>query len=122
MVLKYIINNKNYIYLMLICLTYSILIGNFYRPFIYSHKINDYGFADIGNNLSFIPGVYSIIFLLKGKYIYSKFKDVIFYFIFLSLVEISSYFIPYLGTFDFKDIIGLFIGAVSLFVFLKKNE
>lgn len=122
MVLKYLIDNKNYIYLMLICLIYSILIGNFYRPFIYSHKINDYFFADIGNNLSFIPGVYSINYLLKGKYIYSKFKDVIFYFIFFSVIEILSYYIPYLGTFDFKDILGLFIGAILLFVFLKKNE
>jgi len=88
MVLKYIIDNKNYIFLMLICLTYSIVIGNFYRPYIYSHKINDYGFADIGNNLSFIPGVYSIKYLLNKEYIFSKYKDVIFYFIFLSLVEI----------------------------------
>ena len=102
---------------MLICLTYSIVIGNFYRPYIYSHKINDYGFADIGNNLSFIPGVYSIKYLLNKEYIFSKYKDVIFYFIFLSLVEIASYFIPY-----FKDILGLFIGAVLLFVFLKNNE
>jgi hypothetical protein len=106
---------------MLVCLIYSIFIGNFYRPFIYSHKINDYFFADVGNNISFIPGVYSINYLLKGKYIFSKFKDVFFYFIFLSLVEILSYFIPLTGTFDFKDIIGLFIGAVLLFIFLKKQ-
>lgn len=106
---------------MLICLIYSFFIGNFYRLFIYSHKINDYFFADVGNNLSFIPGVYSINYLLKGKYTYSKFKDIIFYFVLFSLVEILSYFIPYIGTFDFKDIIGLFIGAVLLFVFLKKQ-
>jgi len=43
-------------------------------------------------------------------------------FYFFSVIEILSYYIPYLGTFDFKDILGLFIGAILLFVFLKKNE
>lgn len=55
--------NKKTIIILLICLIYNFCINTFYRPYIYSNKINDYGIADIGNNISFIPGVYFLIYL-----------------------------------------------------------
>lgn len=106
----------------LICLLYNFFVNNFYRPYIYFHKFNDYGIADIGNNITFIPGVYFLYFFLKKKFIFSKYKDIAFHFCILSLLEILSAFIPHIGTFDFKDIIGLLIGAILLYFFVKNAK
>ena len=64
-----------------IFLFYGFLVNTYYRPYIYSHKINDFGLADIGNNITFIPGTYFLLRLFNQKYIYSQKGDIIFYFI-----------------------------------------
>lgn len=110
------LNRTDYL-IILICLLYGFLINNYYRPFIYTNKINDYGLADIGNNITFIPGSYMLMRLFRQKYISSQKNDIVIHFISLSSVEILSAFIPYIGTFDVKDIIGLFIGALILYLF-----
>jgi uncharacterized membrane protein len=97
-----------------ICLSYGFFINTYYRPYIYSHKINDFGLANIGNNITFIPGTYFLLRLINQKYIYSKKGDILFHFIALSSLEILSAFIPHIGTFDIKDIVGLFVGALVL--------
>lgn len=102
-----------------ICLLYGFLVNIYYRPYIYCHKINDFGLADIGNNITFIPGTYFLLRLFNQKYIYSKKGDIIFHFIALSSLEILSAFIPYIGTFDIKDIVGLFVGAFILNYIIK---
>jgi uncharacterized membrane protein len=70
--------------------------------------------ANIGNNITFIPGTYFLLRLINQKYIYSKKGDILFHFIALSSLEILSAFIPHIGTFDIKDIVGLFVGALVL--------
>jgi hypothetical protein len=114
--------NKKYIIVFLVCFGYAALVNNYYRPFVYSSKFNDFGFADIGNNITFIPGVYSLMRLCRQKYIISKNIEILFYFVILSLVEVLSAFIPNIGTFDPKDILGLLIGAVLLFFFIKNDK
>ena len=104
------------------CLIYNIVIKTFYRPYIYSNKINDFGFADIGNNLTFIPAIYFLCFLVKGKFLFSKYKDIIFHFLFLSSIEVITAFVPNIGTFDYKDIFGLFIGSLMLYFFLPNEN
>ncbi len=114
--------NKKTIIILLICLVYNFYMNTFYRPYIYSNKINDFGIADIGNNISFIPGVYFLLYLFRKKYLFGKITDIVFHFCFLSIVEILSAFIPHIGTFDIKDIIGLFIGALVLYFFIKNEN
>jgi hypothetical protein len=97
-----------------ICLLYGFFVNTYYRPYIYSHKINDFGLADIGNNITFIPGTYFLLRLFNQKYIYSPKGDILYHFIALSSIEILSAFIPHIGTFDLKDIVGLFVGALIL--------
>jgi hypothetical protein len=111
--------NRTHYLIILICLLYGFVINNYYRPFIYTNKINDYGIADIGNNITFIPGTYLLMRLFRQNYICSPKKDIIIHFIILSGVEIISEFIPHIGTFDIKDIVGLFIGALILFLFVE---
>jgi hypothetical protein len=114
--------SKNNIVYLFLCLVYNYLITSYYRPYIYSHKIDDFGLADIGNNISFIPGVYLLMRVFNQKYIYSKKGDILFHFIVLSCLEILSGFIPHIGTFDIKDILGLLIGAILLFLFIKNDK
>ncbi len=114
--------SKKYFSYLLLCLLYNYLITSCYRPYIYSNKINDFGLADIGNNIIFIPGVYLLMRLFNQKYIYSKKGDILFHFIALSGLEILSAFIPHIGTFDIKDIIGLFVGALILYLFVDDDE
>ena len=107
--------------ILIVCLIYNFIVNSIYRPYIYSNKINDFGLADIGNNVTFIPGVFILFRLFGSKYIFSKNKDIIFHFCVLGFVEILSAFIPHMGTFDPKDLFGLFLGALITY-FLFKNE
>ena len=100
----------------------SILINVWYRPFIYKNQLFDFGIADIGNNLFFIPIAHLGLFVSRKKFIYGKFKDIIFHFLILSIIEILSYFIGIFGVFDFKDLIGLFLGAILTFFISFKND
>jgi hypothetical protein len=59
-----------------ICLIYGILINTYYRPFIYTNKINDHGLADIGNNIAFVPAVYLLGLLKLKKYYVSRYYDI----------------------------------------------
>lgn len=106
---------KKILFSILICFIYGFLINTYYRPFIYINKIDDYGLADIGNNLTFIPGVYLIyLYTNNNQNLISPY----YCFLFFSLIELISYFFPFLGTFDIQDILGLFIGTLFLKIFL----
>jgi uncharacterized membrane protein len=106
----------------LICFVHNFFINNYYRSYIYVNDIYDYGIADIGNNISFIPGIYFSYLIIKKKFVFSKVVDIWVHFFILSIVEIFSAFIPHIGTFDPKDILGLFIGAVLLYFFIKNKK
>lgn len=115
--LKY--SNLFLIYFFLLVLGY--FLSSIYRPYIYSNKINDFGIADIGNNIVFIPSVYILLLILLKKPLIGYKADIIFHFIILSLMEILSNFIPNIGTFDLKDILGLFLGCIlTFFIFINK--
>lgn len=82
-----------------------------YRPFVYSKNINDYGFADIGNNIAFVPGVYFVLLLIRQRFLLGRTKDIFLHLIILITIEFTSGLISGIGTFDLKDILGLAIGA-----------
>jgi uncharacterized protein YneF (UPF0154 family) len=116
-----IFSNKNMLKLILILnIIFGFFINTFFRPYIYSNNINDFGIAGMGNNFLFIPSVYIMLYLFKIKFIFDKYKDVIFHFFILSLVEVLSYFFKGIGTFDFKDILALFFGAILTYFIAKK--
>lgn len=115
-------NKKKVFFILCICLIYNTTVNTFYRPYIYSNKINDFGLADIGNNITFIPAVYFLYFLLKNQFIFSKYKDIVFHFCILITVEIMSAFIPHIGTFDIKDIFGLLFGTLILYFFVANEK
>lgn len=103
--------SKRIIFILFIFIIFSITLNTFYRPYIISHKIDDFGISDIGNNFFFIPIVYLLIFWTRKKFIFGKSKDILFHFTFLTFYECLSYFVNFFGVFDVKDIFGLLIGA-----------
>lgn len=105
-----------------ICFLYNFAINNFYRPYIYANKINDFGLADIGNNVVFVPTLYLVLSIVRKKFIISKYLDIIYLLGVLCIAEILSAFVPNIGTFDFRDIIGLFIDAILVYIFIKIEE
>jgi hypothetical protein len=110
------------LYYFLIFIIASTLINTFYRPYIYSNNIYDYGFADIGNNLFFIPGIYFMTLVLWKKPIFGYIKDIYFHLFILIFLEILSNYIRFIGTFDIRDILALFAGAgLTFFITLKLN-
>ena len=100
----------------------GLLLSSYYRPFIYSNKINDFGLADIGNNIVFIPGVYFLLLFIRNKPLWGIRKDIYYMLCGLILFEILSFFIKGIGTFDFKDIMALFIGAGITYLIMKNKK
>lgn len=117
-----LIRNKTSLYIKLLsCLSYGFIINSIYRPYIYVNKIYDFGLADIGNNLLFIPTSYYLIKLFSGNNFFPSKTNVLLQFIILSFFEIISLFLPYFGTFDIKDILALLFGTLTV-LFLEFNE
>ena len=94
-------------------------LSSIYRPFIYSNEINDFGIADIGNNIVFVPGIYFLVSLISIKPVKGIYKDIFIHTSFLIIFEILSLFIKGIGTFDFKDIFGLLIGAGITYLIIR---
>ncbi len=103
----------------IIFLVINYVLSSIYRPFIYSNSINDYGLADVGNNIIFIPGVYFMVLCLRKKPFFGFYKDIYFHLLFLTIVEVLSKYIKGIGTFDYKDIVGLLLGGVITILIVK---
>ena len=99
----------------------GLFLSSYYRPYIYSNNINDYGLADIGSNILFVPGVYFLILFIRNKPLFGLIKDIYYHLFILIIVEILSYFIDGIGTFDIKDILALPVGA-GITYFIMKNK
>jgi hypothetical protein len=113
-----VINLKYFILFLL----FGIILVNFYRPYIYNNKIYDFGLADVGNNIFFIPCVYFMILFFYKKNLFGKYKDIFFHFIFLTFFEILSKYFEGFGTYDLNDIFALFIGSVLTYLIVKFEE
>lgn len=115
-------SKKKILLFIVLCFIYNVTMSTFYRPYIYSNKINDFGIADIGNNITFIPAVYFITYLFNGRYLASKYYDLYIQLGFLVSLEAASYFFHFLGTFDLKDIFGASVGTIITHITLVKCQ
>jgi len=100
----------------------GLFLSSYYRPYIYFNNINDFGLADIGNNIMFVPGVYFLLLFIRKKPIWGILKDIYYILTSLIIAEILSFFIKGIGTFDFKDIIALSIGAGITYLIMKNKK
>lgn len=89
------------------------LVGTAYRNYVYSHKLSDYGLADIHPNI-FAVVVASFLFMgySKQKSFLEEAKIILWVtvgFIVYEFIQMT----PIIGVFDIKDILGSLIGCAA---------
>lgn len=106
-----------YKYILTIIISY--LIGLFisvpYRDYIFLKKIDDFGLASMGSSLVSIIILCNISWIMKWKLSGNKVFDIVIITLMYIIVEISSFAIPIIGTFDYLDIIALIISSLLTF-------
>ena len=83
-----------------------------YRNYIYTNNIEDFGLADVGYNIFVIP-LMTFISWIGKKEISTRIRTNILKFSFITIgFELLSYYYPYFGTFDIKDILALIFSTL----------
>jgi len=101
---------NQYLILLIVFITIAIIINTPYRHFVYTHGIKDFGLADSGSKL-FIVSIFSLMsWIGLFKLSQNKVLDIFIVSSAYVVLEFLSYFIPYLGVFDYRDLIALFFG------------
>lgn len=116
---------RYYIFINLIFLVLGYWLNSIYRPYIYHSQIEDLGLADVGNNLVFVPGIYFLLLSIRNEPMLSYIYDILLIwsiYMFIEAIQFIS-FIP--GTFDWKDMSALTVGAMIAFLinnYLHKSD
>jgi len=110
--------------LLILFLALTVYLGNYYRPYIYENKIEDYGIADVGYNIIAVINISLISWIGIFKITRNKIIDVLIITVGYLVHELLSCFWPFLfGVFDTKDCIALFIsGLISLLILFILNR
>ena len=108
---------KVYLRIGIITISISLLLSFLYRPYIYKHEINDFGFADIIGSLFSVIAFCCIVWSLKNYTNKEKNQHIIIATIIYALLwELFGVFKVY-GVFDWKDIVaGLISGSITLLI------
>lgn len=107
---------KLYFNIGIMTIIFGLILSIFYRPFVYNHKIIDFGFADTIGSFVSVIGFCCIIWAFKDFSNKEKNLQIIFAtFIYSVVWESFGYFGIY-GTFDWKDIIAGIISGVLTFI------
>ena len=93
------------------------LLNSVYRPYIYTNGIADFGLADAGNNLIFVPSVYFLLLLVRNRPLTTYQGDILLILGVYLAREVLQLVGAIPGTFDWLDLIGLTIGAMFAFAF-----
>ena len=118
-------NNKKqkfYLILAFIVLASSQLLTHFYRPYIYSNRINDYGFADTIGSLVCVLGICFVFWGVKSYSNREKNKQIILATILYSVVWEPLGLMGIHGTFDWKDIVATFISGGLTYILKEVIE
>jgi len=100
------------VYLVLFALCFWLTeIGRFvYRPYIYSHGIDDFGIADtMGNSLGVMTQIFFMIGVLNSRYI-QGIRVIGFIIVGYIAYEFAQLYLPR-GTFDWSDVTATAIGG-----------
>lgn len=81
-----------------------------YRPYIYSHHINDFHFADTLGNIFAVPAAYLLFFVMFKNIRYTKLLILLLVFVCWTIYELLLS-----NTFDWYDILATFIMCVIMY-------
>jgi hypothetical protein len=116
---KYLSFNQYSVGVIFVSYIFGLIINQIYRPWVYENNINDLGIADIGPSFFFVVVVSFTIWLFKIRLTLIKEWDILLITLGYIILEFISYFISFIGTFDFKDFIGLIISYFLTLWLLK---
>lgn len=109
----------------LILFLFLLIIGNLISyirlKLIKSGQIDNYVIIEVARSVVFIPIMYLLLNIIFRKFFFGKYIDIFIYLMLLLTHEILSGFIKGIGTYDFKDVLGLIFGAI-LTVFMVKSK
>lgn len=111
---------KYYTLLSLLFLLTGYFLSSVYRPYVYKNNIQDFGIADAGNNIIFVPGVYFLLLLARDKPLISYYYDILLIWGVYVFIEILQFLKLFPGTFDVNDLIGLTVGTMFTYLISKK--
>ena len=108
--------NKKYLILSITIVLVGLILSIFYRPYIYSNKINDYGFADIIGSLISVIGFCFFVWGVKDYSNKEKNKQIIIVTLIYSFGWEFLGLIGIYGTFDKKDILAAIFSGIITFI------
>ena len=97
----------------------TFLLGNYYRPYVYSNHIDDFGLADVGYNIIAVVNMSLFSWIGIYKYTNNKLIDVCINTLIYLLIELLSFFLPVFGIFDFKDCVAIIVSGFISTILLR---
>lgn len=109
-------NGTLYFIISVVSILTGFILTIFYRPYIYKHKINDFGLADTIGSVVSVIGFCFFIWSFKAYSNKEKNKQIILTTIIYAFIwEFFGYLNIY-GTFDVKDVIAGVISGIMTFI------
>lgn len=117
-------NKKQKIYLVssFIVVVTGQLLTHLYRPYIYSNKINDFGFADTIGSLASVLGFCFFVWGFKNYPNKEKNRQIIIATLLYTIIWEPLGLIGLHGTFDWKDIVAGFISGILTYLLKELIE
>ncbi|MEM8846851.1 MAG: hypothetical protein AAGD17_07085 [Bacteroidota bacterium] len=97
----------------------GILLSKYYRPYVYSNNIYDFGFADTIGSLVSVIGFCFFLWAIKAYSRTKKNQHIMLALIIYGPIWELQGILGIHGTFDWKDFVGVFISALITY-FLKE--
>lgn len=94
----------------------NIWLSNVYRKTLYLSGQNNF-IADAGANLLVVSTMCSLFWLVGKRITKSYTFDILIFLSFYELIELASFYLPILGTFDWKDLIAYAMGALVVWAY-----
>ncbi len=107
---------KIYLYSSLTIVVVGLLLSWFYRPYIYTNKINDFGFADTIGSLVSVIGFCFFFWSFREYSNKEKNKHIVIATLIYSFGWEFFGFLGIYGTFDKKDIVAALFSGVITFI------
>ncbi|WP_439185824.1 hypothetical protein [Carboxylicivirga taeanensis] len=94
----------------------GLMLSIFYRPYVYTNQINDFGFADTIGSLVSVIGFCFFAWSFKNYTDAQKNKQIFIATVIYGFVWESFGLIGIHGTFDWKDIVGAIVSGILTFL------
>jgi len=115
-------NQRTYFFFSIITVSIAFLLTHIYRPYVYTHNVNDFGFADTIGSLVSVIGFCFFIWGIKNYSNKEKNLHIIVTMIIYTIVWESISLLGVHGTFDWKDIIAGIVSAIITYISKENIE